>query len=247
MENEISILVVEDEEIWIEQLHLILNEFGFTVTKAVSTVDDALAALSSSEYDLVLLDIHLNGQNSGIELGKIINKLYNKPFIFTTASNYHLMKQVTDSKASAYLTKPINPSSLFIAIQNAINNFSNNQPASVKADEGNFTSFFVKQGARYRKINWEDVAFLSAGKNYTSVFNAADKTEYYIRSSLQKILQYQIPKQLQKQFLQVNRSEAVQLSFIQEVMNDELKTAFKSFAISETYSKELKNKLHILS
>jgi two-component system, LytTR family, response regulator len=248
MENEISILIVEDEEIWVEQLHFILNEFGFTVTKTVSNADDALAALSACKYDLVLLDIYLNGKKSGIELGRIINKLYKKPFIFTTASQQqHQMKEAAGTMPSAYLTKPVNPASLFIAIQNAINNFSNNQTASLKGEEPEFVSFFVKHGNKYKKIDWVDVAFLSAGKNYTSVFNSADKTEYYIRSSLQKILQYQVPKQLQKQFLQVNRSEAVQLSFVQEVTNSEVKTAFKSFAVSETYSKELKSKLNIIS
>jgi CheY-like chemotaxis protein len=225
MENEISILIVEDEEIWIQQLKHMLDEFGFTVTKTVSTVEDALSTLSSCEYDLVLLDIHLNGKNSGIELGKIISKLYNKPFIFTTASHYHEIKEATDTRPSAYLPKPINPASLFVAIQNAINNSSNNQRA-LKEDAANFTSFFVKQGARFKKIDWEDVVFLSAGKNYTSVFNAQN---------------------LQKQFLQVNRSEAVQLSFILEVSNDELKTAFKSFTISETYSKEMRAKLNVIS
>ena len=246
MENEISILIVEDEEIWIEQLHHILTEFGYTVTKTVSNVEDALVALSEDEYDLVLLDINLNGKKSGIELAKIINKLYVKPFIFLTASLNHQMKDAAATGPSAYLTKPVNPASLYVAIQNAINNFSNNKTGSVK-DDDDFSSFFVKQGARYKKIDWAEVAYLSAGKNYTSVFNAADKTEYYIRSSLQKILQYQVPKHLQKQFVQVNRSEAVKLSFIQEVTNDELKTAFKSFVISDTYSKELKNKLNILS
>jgi len=247
MDNEISILIVEDEEIWVHQLRFLLNEFGFTVVNAVSTVDDALATLSACEYDLVLMDIRLNGKDSGIELGKIVSKLYKKPFIFITASPSRQMKEAADANPSAYLPKPINPSSLYIAIQNAINNFNTNQYPSAKDNVEEFTSFFVKQGSRYKKIDWKDVVYLSAGKNYTSVFNAADKTEYYIRSSLQKILQYQIPKKLEKLFIQVNRSEAVQLSFVQEVLNNELKTCFKNFAISETYSKELKSRLNIIS
>lgn len=248
MENIISVLIVEDEEIWTRTLQLILSDFGFSVAATVNTVQDALEAFATCDYDIILMDIHLNGKSSGIELGKIVKKLYNKPFIFITASKEHSVKEAADAQPSAYLPKPINPSSLFIAIQNAINNFSNNQTVTQPKDEDeSFSSFFIKQGNRYKKIDWKDVAFVSAGKNYVGVYNSADKSEYYIRSSLQKTLQHIIPRHLQKQFLQVNRSEAVQLSYISEVANDEVKTAFKNFQLSESFSKELRQRLNIVS
>jgi DNA-binding LytR/AlgR family response regulator len=247
MEN-IAVLIVEDEQIWIHNLQLVLKDFGFSVVKTVSTAEDALAAFGSCEYDIILMDINLNGKNSGIELGKIVHQMYKKPFIFITASqDQHSIQEAAHAHPSAYLPKPINPSSLFIAIQNAINNFSTQQPASFSNNEESYSSFFIKQGARYKKIDWKDVAYLVAGKNYISIFNSADKTEYYIRSSLQKTLQYIIPKQLQKQFVQVNRSEIVQLPFIQEIMNNEVKTAYKNLIVSDIYSKELKNRLNIVS
>lgn len=247
MDN-IAVLIVEDEQIWIHNLQLVLRDFGFTVAKAVSTAEDAIAAFSSCEYDIILMDINLNGKNSGIELGNIVNKMYHKPFIFITASqDQHSMQEAAHANPSAYLPKPINPSSLFIAIQNAINNFSTKQPASLNNHEESYSSFFIKQGARYKKIDWKDVAFLVAGKNYISLFNSVDKTEYYIRSSLQKTLQYIIPKQLQKQFVQVNRSEIVQLPYILEIMNNEVKTSYRNFIVSDIYSKDLKNKLNIVS
>lgn len=176
MDNIISVLIVEDEEIWTRTLQLILKDFGFSVAASVSTVEDAISAFGAYEYDIILLDIHLNGKNSGLELGKIVKKMYNKPFIFITASRDHNILDAAESKPSAYLTKPINASSLFIAIQNAINNFSNQQVAgSDKADQESFSSFFIKQGNRYKKIDWKHVAYLSAGKNYVGVFNTADR------------------------------------------------------------------------
>jgi DNA-binding LytR/AlgR family response regulator len=247
MEHTISVLIVEDEEIWLESISRILDGFGYKVAGMVSSVADALTAFSSLDYDLILMDIHLDGNNSGIELGKIVNKLYHKPFIFVTASSGHMMLEAADTHPSAYLTKPINASSLFIAIQNAINNFHNDRPAQSVNENNDLTSFFVKQGSRYKKIDWKDIAYLSAGKNYTSVFNAPDKTDYYIRSSLQKILQQIIPKQLQKHFIQVNRAEAVQLSFIEEFVNGDVKTPFKSFPVSEAFNKELRTRLNIVS
>jgi DNA-binding LytR/AlgR family response regulator len=248
MENVISVLIVEDEEIWTRTLQLILKDFGYSIARAVNNVEDALSAFGECDYDIILMDIHLNGKNSGIELGKIVRNLYKKPFIFITASREHTVKDAAESGPSAYLPKPINPSSLFIAIQNAINNFNTGQEAvPQKGDEDTFSSFFIKQGNRYKKVDWNDVSYLSAGKNYVSVFNTIDKTEYFIRSSLQRTLQQIIPKHLQKNFIQVNRSEAVQLSFIHELANDEVKTAYKNFPVSESYNKELKSRMKIVS
>jgi DNA-binding LytR/AlgR family response regulator len=243
MDELISILIVEDESIWIQTLSLILKELGFSVVKAVSTVDEALTAFKDCKYDVILLDINLNGKNSGIELGNVINKLYHKPFIFVTSSDDYDLMEMADVKPSAYLRKPVNSASLFIAIQNAINNFSNGNGAS---DGNMLQSFFVKQGNRYKKINWTDVAYITAGKNYVSVFNTIDKTDYYIRSSLQRVLQNIIPRQLQKNYVQVNRSEIVQMAFIQELSNDKVVTPYKNFIVTDLFSRELKNRLNIV-
>ena len=247
MENQISVLIVEDEEIWLESLNKILIDFGFLVVRAVSTVEDALIAFAECDYDLILMDIHLDGRNSGIELGKIVSKLYKKPFIFITASNGHNMADAASANPSAYLPKPINASSLFVAIQNAIHNFNNDHvPPVEQSIKQDISSFFVKQGNRYKKIEWKDVAYLAAGKNYISVYNAPDKTEYYIRSSLNKVLNHLVPVSIQQHFIQINRSEVVQYSFIEEIVNDEVKTSFKTFTVSENYLKELRNKIKIL-
>lgn len=246
MENAISVLIVEDEEIWIQNLTLILQDFGYTVAATATTVDAALAAFSGNDFDLVLVDINLNGHSSGIELGKIVSNLYHKPFIFVTAGHGHSREAAALAHPSAYLTKPVNESSLFIAIQNAINNFSNNTIADPDVRNDDFSSFFVKHGNRYKKIDWKDVVYLSAGKNYISAFNAVDKCEYYIRGTLQKTMRDIIPDQMKKLFVQVNRSEVVQFSFIQEVMADEVKTQFRSFPVSEGLNKELRKRMRIV-
>jgi DNA-binding LytR/AlgR family response regulator len=248
MQDNISILIVDDEPVWMQILQITLRDLGFTVVNGVANVDDALLALGKCDYDIALLDIQMNGKNSGIELGKIINKVYNKPFIFVTASNEHTIKEAAAANPSAYLRKPINSSTLFIAIQNAINNFNIKRiPSDVSEEDDNFSSFFLKQGAAYKKINWVDVAYITAGKNYVNVYNTADKTEYYIRSSLQKTQQHIIPRHLQKQFVQLNRSEIINVAFINEVTADKVTTEYGTFSISEGYTKELKSRLNIVT
>lgn len=249
MHENISVLIVEDEEIWIRNLQLSLEDFGFEVVAIASTTADALQAFKNHHFDVALLDIQLDKQKSGIELGKLLHDTYKKPFIFITASQEgHAVKDAVEVHPSAYLIKPVNTSSLFIAIQNALYNFSNQHTATIaEGNDENLTSFFVKQGNRYKKIDWRDIVYLSSGKNYITVFNSADKTEYFIRSSLQNALQYILPKKLQSLFVQINRAEAIQLSFIEEMLGDEIRTAYKTFYISEAYHKDVKKRLNILS
>ncbi len=249
VQDEIRVLLIEDEEIWATIIAANLNDFGYTVAGSANTFETAVSLLNSCEYDIVLQDINIQGRNSGIELGKMIRNLYHKPFIFITASfDKHTTQDAIQAGPSAYLTKPVNPTSLLIAIQNALNYFNNQVVASampVRDEEKTF--FFVKQGNRHKKIDWKDVVYLRSEKNYTCIFNAQDKTEYFIRSTLPKTLSYIIPDILQSNFVQVNRSEVMQLSFITEITGDEVVTRFGNFGVSEAHIKELKKHLRLIS
>jgi len=247
MEKSISVLIVEDEEIWVQNLQSILEDLGYTVAGTASTLEAALKAIDTVSFDIALLDIHLNGQDTGIALGSILRRLHARPFIFiTAASKDHSMQDAVEAGPSAYLIKPVNESSLFIAIQNAIHNFSNDVIATPNRENQDLSCFFVKHGNRYRKVEWKDIVYLSAGKNYITAFNAADKCEYYIRGSLQSILRDTVPDALRSDFVQVNRADVVQFSFIQEVMPDEVRTEFRTFPLSETLNKELRKRMKIV-
>lgn len=247
MEPEIAVLIIEDEPLWARSIAANLTEFGFTVSGIAHSFETAVSALNQKDYDLVLLDIHLNGRESGIELGHMVHTLYQKPYIFITASHdAPTVQAAVAARPSAYLTKPVHPASLFATIQTAFRNFQEQLPASASIETASSDSFFVKQGEKYKKVYWKDVVCLSSEKNYTGVLNAADGSTSFIRSTLPRTLRYLVPAPLQPQFVQVNRSEVVQLAHIQELARDEVRTAHKTFPVTESHLKELKEKLRIL-
>jgi len=247
MQEEIVVLIIEDEELWAKSITANLDAFGFTVAGIASNFETAVAALNQKNYDIVLLDIHLNGRDSGIELGRMVHNLYQKPFIFLTASlDAETAQTAVAAHPSAYLTKPVHPASLFATIQTAIQNFNGKVTATSIKENGTDESFFVKQGDKYKKIYWADVVALSSEKNYTGILNASDGSTSYIRSTLPKTLRYLVPASLQNDFVQVNRSEIVHLKYVQELVRDEIKTAYKTFIVTESHLKELKEKLRII-
>lgn len=59
-----SILIVEDNDDWRELLALNLKVSGYDSVKA-KTLEAAESALRSAKFDLVLLDLYLNGESAG--------------------------------------------------------------------------------------------------------------------------------------------------------------------------------------
>lgn len=58
------VLVVEDEWLVATLLEDMLAELGHEVVATAATVDDALAAVEGKPFDLVLLDMNLNGKSA---------------------------------------------------------------------------------------------------------------------------------------------------------------------------------------
>lgn len=245
MTEDISVLIIEDESIWSDSISLNLIDFGYAVAGVANTFENAAIALGNLEYDVILLDINLNTRNSGIELGKLIHQLYKKPYIFVSSvSEKALLKEAVAAGPSAFLSKPVSPASLIATIQTAINNF-NSQVVAQQKEGDDCPFFFVKSGNKYKKITWKEVAYLRSEKKYTCIYNTMDKTEHYIKSTLINTLRYIVPSNLRDMFVQVNRSEVVNLQYITEYAADEVKTGFKTFTVSDSFVANLRKELRL--
>lgn len=245
MNDEIRVAIIEDEEIFARILATRLTDFGYTIAWVAATFEEAIIALNKRDYDIVMLDINLQTRRSGLELGRMISSMYRKPFIFVTSeTDDNVIKEAVGSNPSAYLIKPFQPHTLSATMQCAIKNFSDKLPATDSRNADN-DIFFVKQGEKYKKLHWANIAFLRSDKNYTALFNSSDEMEYLIRNPLSKTLKYVIPPSLQAGFVQVNRAEAVQLTFISEYYKNEVKTPYFTFTVTETFVDDLKKAMKI--
>jgi len=80
-----KILIVEDEATIACDIALNLESHDYEIVGILHTAEEARNELQKSRIDLVMLDINLSGEMSGIELAKIIDRDYNIPFIFLTS------------------------------------------------------------------------------------------------------------------------------------------------------------------
>lgn len=78
------VLIVEDEAILYERLSQALLKEHFEVSDYIKSYDEAIESISEKRPDIALLDINLQDKKDGLDLGRVLNKKYNIPFIYIT-------------------------------------------------------------------------------------------------------------------------------------------------------------------
>ncbi len=112
-----KILIVEDEFIVADDLQLTLERAGFHVEGIAASVPEAREMIKKKKPGLVLLDIHLKGKLSGIELAKEL-KEENIAFIYLSAnSNKQILEAAKATDPYGFLVKPFREKDLLIALE----------------------------------------------------------------------------------------------------------------------------------
>ncbi len=120
---QLKILIVEDELIIARDIKDILSSKGYFVTDICSSVVQAKESLNKTKPDLVLIDINLQGDLPGTEIGKFLLEKDKIPFVYITS--YTDTKTIDDVKITrpmGYIVKPFKKIELLIAVELALNN-----------------------------------------------------------------------------------------------------------------------------
>ncbi len=110
-----KILWVDDEIDLLRPHILYMEEKGYSV-ETVTNGRDAVSNISSSRFDLVLLDQMMPGMDGIATLRHIKELKPAIPIIMITKNEEEwLMDEAISEKIAGYLTKPVNPSQIFLA------------------------------------------------------------------------------------------------------------------------------------
>lgn len=243
MENEISMLVIEDEALIAETIRMMLEDFGYRVHAVCHDYDTSLQAIKNPGFDLVVTDINLGegtDKRSGFGLMAELNRLKSCPFIFLTAfDDRDTIRKAADLHPSAYLTKPVSAANLFASVQIAVENFRN-RTAAVPTDRiSSLDYIYIKLGRRVLKIVWTDVYSLEAVKNYVVVKTAEYNSGLVIRSSLSRILEEMMPLYHRRRFVKISRSLAIDRNAILSCYETEVHTTFGNFKCNIDFRKSI--------
>lgn len=115
------IMVVEDEAIISKDLQMSLEDMGYTVPTIAFSGEEAIKKAGENSLDLVVMDVGLQGEMSGIEAGTEICSKYNIPVIFVTAySDLERLKQGGIKICCGHIVKPFDDGELQKAIEKVL-------------------------------------------------------------------------------------------------------------------------------
>jgi PAS domain S-box-containing protein len=113
-----TVLVVEDEALVADDIQRTLTRLGYHVPHTAGTAAEALALTASLKPQLVLMDIHLDGEMDGIEAAELVRVRHGVPVVFLTAySDDATLERAKHSQPFGYLLKPFNERELRTAIE----------------------------------------------------------------------------------------------------------------------------------
>jgi len=113
------ILAVDDDDRLRELLRKFLSENGFRVSAARDAADARLK-LASLEFDLIILDLMMPGEN-GLDFAADLRKINSTPILMLTAMAESEDRIAGLEKgADDYLTKPFEPRELLLRINNIL-------------------------------------------------------------------------------------------------------------------------------
>jgi len=274
MKPKAHILVVEDKSIIYKRFKMFLTDENYSVDEFTPSVKRAIAKINAKRPDIVLLDIDLQGEQTGIELGELLSLEYHIPFIYVTDyddSETFYKGLATQHEQYVVKTKPhLNIKEVLRAIQTVLARNENNPTSILKdaiigfVDYINNTKDKGKSDISNVPVKFTDIAFFTTNSSEVDEkktkergkqcfiklkpnytrFETWDKEPYYLPISLRKLY-----GKLPKYFVQTSEDFIVNVSneMLDGAINgSRLKVRDTIYSISKNYKSEVKKRLELL-
>jgi two-component system, response regulator PdtaR len=243
-DNRMRILIVEDEAVLALDLGDMLEAEGYTVVGPARNGRRALELFQQHPVDLVLCDIHIQGDWDGIETAQQLRALRPVPLIYLTAlSDKETLDRALLTAPAAYLTKPATAPGLRAAIELALHTFARQvlpvPPAPGAATDREPLSresilqlddhVFIKHNYQFVRVPIGDILLLEADNTYTTLVTTQRK--YALRLTLSTVLErLNVP-----QLVRVHRSYAVNIQRVEAFGETEATVAGQLVPLGRQY------------
>ena len=185
MNSKYKILIVEDEILVATDIQESLESLGYTVLGMVDTGLKSIEAVEKQLPDLILMDINLKGEMTGIQAATIISKKHDVPIIYLTANtDIDTVNKAKVALPYGYISKPFTDKDLQTNIEIAIFKFANDVKLKMESEQFN-TFFDLKDHAKNQiivhgqkgleKISINDVYFIEKDGDQTVIHMAEDE------------------------------------------------------------------------
>jgi two-component system LytT family response regulator len=211
-------LIIDDERLARQELRELLEAYPFIqICGEAENASAALKLVTATQPDLLFLDIQMPGK-SGFDFLEALSPPH-PHVIFTTAYNEYAL-QAFEVNALDYLTKPIHPKRLATAIERARERVivpadqPSSSPAHLPTGPQNWREedrVFVREQDRCWFVTIKSIRLIESEGNHSRIHFDNDRPLLYRTLAS---LEEKLPPSL---FLRANRSQLVNLSFVESI------------------------------
>lgn len=228
----IKILIVEDEVLVAEEISADLEDYGFEITEIAISSKECFDAIKKEVPNVILMDINIKGNLDGIETAQTINKTHKIPIVYLTANtDSKTISRSLNTFPSAFISKPYTKKDLVVALELAFNKY--NEDLITKLVPENKTSFFVKDGSQYSKIDFDTINYIEADGSYSQIITTSKK--YTLSTNLAHFQEHLN----HPTFIRIHRSYIVNINKVEAFDKNSLTISSKTLPISKSYQKEV--------
>lgn len=217
--NNLRLLLLEDLDEEAAEVIDFLEDNDYEVIR-VKNSNDAEKELKNKFFDIILLDIMINGKPEGISLAHRLNRQnINIPFLFLTSmQSKTVFNEAKLTKPYTYLLKPFNKLELLYSLELALEKFYQ-QSSSISLSSKNAiispSFLFLKKKNSVVKVEISTIIYVEVVEKYCKI--VTENGEFLIKLSLLKV------KELLKdsQFYQTHRSFLINTEQIEEIFFDD--------------------------
>ncbi len=221
-------VIVDDEQLARELISLLLaDQQDIQIVAQCKNGQEAISCLQSMPVDLLFLDVQMP-KIGGFDVVEQVGLQHLPPTIFVTAYHEHAVRAF-DVHAVDYLTKPVDPERLKLALTRVREKIAANTALmtqaqltamldglrSVARDSKAYTSrFLVKDGEKEILVPVEKIDWIEAAEYYSCLHTNGHR--YMLRETIADLDNRLDPRQ----FVRVHRSAIVNLGRIREIYRE---------------------------
>ncbi len=230
----IRIVSVEDDPIYAETIQMIVEQAGYELVGQYSNGEEALLAIKAIKPDLLLLDIHVEGALTGIEIAERVSHETSVIFI-TSLREREIFERAKSTRPVAFILKPFDSLMLQNTIDLAISQFAG-ETKNVLSERDVIVkdSFFIKEKNSLVKVPIHSINYIEAEDKYCTLCTSDKK--FVVRISLNELL-----TKLPDHFVRTHRSVVVDAAKINQLNLDrqELQLGNVVLPIGSTFKESL--------
>jgi putative nucleotidyltransferase with HDIG domain/PAS domain S-box-containing protein len=165
------ILIVEDEKIIAEDLKTTLLTFNYEILGIVSKGEEAVKKADTERPDLVLMDVMLAGEMTGLDAADIIYSQFDIPVIFLTAyASDEILAKATITSPFGYLIKPFEERELKVNVELAI--YKHSLERNLR-NSRNFLINLIDTVPNYISAKDSNLSYILVNKAFAELYNSS--------------------------------------------------------------------------